>query len=188
MRSTVYRLSVILGFVVSILYSPSAHGQLPVTVEAFAQPFHIAYTAQDGLPEESISQITLGPEGRPHARTASGDAFVFDGNRWSETTSENRLFDPNPWYPSLASFVGSAQNVRDVAQRDWRDRRCGRERTLPRRWKRVGVGAAHGPCGAVGANRCPRGDLRQRWPPLVCVAARRGVPGGFGLVASVHGR
>ncbi|MCF6286201.1 MAG: hypothetical protein L3K26_13565 [Candidatus Hydrogenedentes bacterium] len=109
--------AVFLGFMAS--FTAEAADGLPVRVGEFSQQMHRAYTQAEGLPAGEVSQLAVGPKGTVHAR-AKEKISVFDGNRWVPAGDNGaaEFFGELPWYPSLATLVGSRAAVRDVAAHD----------------------------------------------------------------------
>ena len=99
--------------------SQAADG-LPVHVGEFPQQMHRAYTTTDGLCEQPVVDLAIGPEGALCAKTGASAVFFFDGERWTPARDDTMeaLFEPLPWHPSLEPLVGSRAAVRDVAEHD----------------------------------------------------------------------
>lgn len=94
--------------------------ELPIETGPFPQHIHAGYSENDGLPQEAITRLAFDARGTLHARTDTGEVFVFDGDNWSSANARRNptkeLFKPTPWYQTLEPVLGTVESVRDIAQ------------------------------------------------------------------------
>lgn len=102
--------------------APQTLTGLPLTVDAFDQQVHRAYTTEQGLPGNDVRRIAINSRGIPIVETAQGMA-VFDGTQWKPEPAPDiafpgRLELSKEQAAALHKAAGADVSIRAVAERD----------------------------------------------------------------------
>lgn len=121
MRTITHLVTLVL-LATGIAYSQEPARELPISVGVFEQQVHRAYTTQQGLPHNDVSQIGLGAQGVVVALTAQG-AADFDGEKWKPIATDDAMSPPEVklderQMATLQECAGAGVDVRAVAEHE----------------------------------------------------------------------
>ena len=110
----------LLGLAGRVAHGQEAAPELPITVGAFAQQIHRAYTVEQGLPDNDVRRIGKDAHGAIVAVTARGNA-VFDGVQWQPQTVLDPVLPPEAGLGKrplarLRRLAGAGVMIRAVAE------------------------------------------------------------------------